>query len=103
MAGRITIVGLGPGDYQRIPSETSRVLLDPDAEVMAAAESSGSLALSVLAWAHRDLADGGFIVEAGMFDLVVIQVQVWSKEEAAHPLDSPDIQSNLVGRLHDVL
>ncbi|MDR9450628.1 MAG: hypothetical protein RI637_05355, partial [Acidimicrobiia bacterium] len=34
MAGRITIVGLGPGDYQRIPSETTRVLLDPDATVI---------------------------------------------------------------------
>ena len=34
MAGRITIVGLGPGDYQRIPSETTRLLLDPDATVI---------------------------------------------------------------------
>ena len=34
MAGRITIVGLGPGDFERIPSEISRVLLDPDATVI---------------------------------------------------------------------
>ena len=34
MAGRITIVGLGPGDYQRIPSEVRHLLLDPDARVI---------------------------------------------------------------------
>ncbi len=34
MAGHITIVGLGPGDYQRIPSEVTDVLLDPDATVI---------------------------------------------------------------------
>jgi tetrapyrrole methylase family protein/MazG family protein len=34
MAGHITIVGLGPGDYQRIPAETRNLLLDPDARVI---------------------------------------------------------------------
>ena len=34
MAGHITIVGLGPGDYNRIPTETRRLLLDPEARVI---------------------------------------------------------------------
>jgi len=34
MAGCITIVGLGPGDYQRIPTEIRRLLLDPDTRVL---------------------------------------------------------------------
>lgn len=34
MAGHITIVGLGPGDYERIPTETRQKLLDPDTRVM---------------------------------------------------------------------
>ena len=34
MPGRITIVGLGPGDYERIPSESRRLLLDPEAKVI---------------------------------------------------------------------
>jgi tetrapyrrole methylase family protein/MazG family protein len=34
MAGHITIVGLGPGDYDRIPAETRDLLLDPDVTVI---------------------------------------------------------------------
>ncbi len=34
MAGHITIVGLGPGDYHRIPSETKDLLLDPEVIVI---------------------------------------------------------------------
>ena len=34
MAGRITIVGLGPGDYERIPAETRNLLLDPAVRVI---------------------------------------------------------------------
>ena len=34
MAGHITIVGLGPGDYERIPIEIRQRLLDPDVRVM---------------------------------------------------------------------
>jgi len=34
MAGHITIVGLGPGDYERIPAETKRLLRDPDTRVI---------------------------------------------------------------------
>ncbi|MGZ5384816.1 MAG: MazG nucleotide pyrophosphohydrolase domain-containing protein, partial [Acidimicrobiia bacterium] len=34
MAGHITIVGLGPGDYERIPTETRQKLLDPGTRVM---------------------------------------------------------------------
>ncbi|MDH3260993.1 MAG: nucleoside triphosphate pyrophosphohydrolase [Acidimicrobiia bacterium] len=34
MAGHITIVGLGPGDYQRIPAGTRNLLLNPDVRVI---------------------------------------------------------------------
>ncbi|HKZ30069.1 MAG TPA: nucleoside triphosphate pyrophosphohydrolase [Acidimicrobiia bacterium] len=34
MAGHVTIVGLGPGDYRRIPAEIKQLLLDPAALVI---------------------------------------------------------------------
>lgn len=68
MAGRITIVGLGPGDYQRIPSETTRVLLDPDATVIVRTlEHPAARHLSEL----RAVESGDDLYEsAGTFDVV---------------------------------
>lgn len=72
MAGRITIVGLGPGDFQRIPTGTSDLLLDPDARVIVRTlEHPAARHLSEL----RDVESGDDLYEsAETFDAVYEQL-----------------------------
>lgn len=68
MAGRITIVGLGPGDLDRIPDRTLRLLLDPDRSVIV--RTVRHPAAAELA-AQRDVVTGDDLYEsAATFDEV---------------------------------